>query len=1118
MKVKLGLQLRGVVLDELKSTNLEYMDTQPFIQGVDSRNKIYVYINKEVYRNLYQTVSSVSISYLLQNGRSTIKMSNNSMTEETIRNVVYKRYDFNLPTTVTAVAGNIQATIYVRYGTGDGQPYDFKYNVLNTVIASNTIEIIEDALNDAQSEILADLSEMRGNLQNAESIITNHEARINTLESHDTTQTGRIDTLNQTVYGNADGTTASTGLTSKVGALENDNATNKSDIANLKTRDINLQTQIDGLNAAQNLVDIVADLTALNSLSTTNLQSGDKVQVLVDSNHENASTVYNWTGSVWSYIGKYGQDGYTKAEANALLNQKADKSTTYTKTEVDTALDFKADKDTTYTKTEVDAKVGDVDDKFDYVYTKTEADDLLDDKQDTTIPEITINGTAYTNLEDAIEAINTFVSILSEEIGAIDGSGDTSLAERITALQTQVDTLNDAWDAFMDGTDADNITDTLLSVQQNIVSLGEEIASVENELQEEISGIFGLKSIKTIDLGSLTWNSASGFFTGFFSSTALPDYDVSLINSSSIPAIYTKKFRTIAQSNISSNTECIFLNNNGLIGIKTTNYNNATDFKAALDGVILYYSTEVKEVEKTVNKSLYNLGAFDIISGNKITRQTGYVDLSSLNWNNYNSTHGWVCVFNNKNATLPANSDTQAEIVCNNVKTKTANQVFGGTIGIALDYNGDLYYKSTNTSASVKPSGILQYKLATSYQDSPIENESILPLDSNMANKIRQKVVDGLNLWKFEQTIISQSSSGTPETRTLAVEPNTTYTFSVGANPYQVGIYDYGTNITYTMSSGTLQLTFTTGATTTQVDFYFRTTSSDTYTYTNIMFNKGTHIYPPSDFNQKEHITNDEATLLKQEEEKCRNKFTAYKWTNISATATGSTWTINSANSITLTYATARTMIYGNYQLKPYTTYTFSFVSSSQSSTSITISCDGTQYNSNMGETSLVFTTGSTGVASIRFYCNSATTITITNIMINIGTHAYPYQAYNGEIVHKVDIEPVLLWENSSPNSAYTSTGSGNPLTLNQALTNFKYLIFAVKWYATANNGIQYFKAKVDLTANSIHLFMINEGLTASRNAAIATSNSLYFEMGYLNSSVDNSTIIPVAIYGTNVL
>lgn len=85
-----------------------------------------------------------------------------------------------------------------------------------------------------------------------------------------------------------------------------------------------LQSEVDGINAGQNLADIVADLTALNTLDTSKLQVNDKVQVLVDSNHDNASTVYNWTGSAWSYIGKYGQDSYSKAETNALLGEKQD--------------------------------------------------------------------------------------------------------------------------------------------------------------------------------------------------------------------------------------------------------------------------------------------------------------------------------------------------------------------------------------------------------------------------------------------------------------------------------------------------------------------------------------------------------------------------------------------------------------------------------------------------------------------------------------------------------------------------------------------------------------------------------------------------------------------------
>ncbi len=103
--------------------------------------------------------------------------------------------------------------------------------------------------------------------------------------------------------------------------------------------DRDLQEQIDGINAGQNLADIVAGLIELAAYPTEKLQEGDKVQVLVDLNHDNASTVWNWTGTKtaeidsdhingFDYIGKYGQDSYIKSETynkdetNALLDTK----------------------------------------------------------------------------------------------------------------------------------------------------------------------------------------------------------------------------------------------------------------------------------------------------------------------------------------------------------------------------------------------------------------------------------------------------------------------------------------------------------------------------------------------------------------------------------------------------------------------------------------------------------------------------------------------------------------------------------------------------------------------------------------------------------------------------
>ena len=78
-------------------------------------------------------------------------------------------------------------------------------------------------------------------------------------------------------------------------------------------------------------------------------------------------------------------DVYTKEETDALLENKADKSSVYTKTEADALLADKVSTSTLesdyYTKTETDTKLDGKANKSS-VYTKTQTDTLLDDKVD----------------------------------------------------------------------------------------------------------------------------------------------------------------------------------------------------------------------------------------------------------------------------------------------------------------------------------------------------------------------------------------------------------------------------------------------------------------------------------------------------------------------------------------------------------------------------------------------------------------------------------------------------------------------------------------------------------------------------------------------------------------
>lgn len=154
----------------------------------------------------------------------------------------------------------------------------------------------------------------------------------------------------------------------------------------LTQKDNDLQSQIDGINAGQNLADIVNDTTALAGYDVSHLKAkddfqhgtsgakwaiGDKVQVLGGADAQ--SSVYELVKGTkqaeadiqstknanyyWRYIGVYGTNAYTKAdidtkvgEINSAISTKADKSY------VDTELAKKANSADVYSITDADKK------------------------------------------------------------------------------------------------------------------------------------------------------------------------------------------------------------------------------------------------------------------------------------------------------------------------------------------------------------------------------------------------------------------------------------------------------------------------------------------------------------------------------------------------------------------------------------------------------------------------------------------------------------------------------------------------------------------------------------------------------------------------------------------
>lgn len=152
--------------------------------------------------------------------------------------------------------------------------------------------------------------------------------------------------------------------------------------SHLEDRTLVLERDFENLKSVQNVVDVVATKSDLNSYDPTYLGIDDKVQVIADETHDGASTIYNWDGTEWQYVGAFGGNFYTKAETynktqiDSALSDKADKSNTYTRAVIDSMIltlsTDKADKINTYTKTEIDGKLEEIGPMFEIVENELE--------------------------------------------------------------------------------------------------------------------------------------------------------------------------------------------------------------------------------------------------------------------------------------------------------------------------------------------------------------------------------------------------------------------------------------------------------------------------------------------------------------------------------------------------------------------------------------------------------------------------------------------------------------------------------------------------------------------------------------------------------------------------
>ena len=84
--------------------------------------------------------------------------------------------------------------------------------------------------------------------------------------------------------------------------------------------DQDLQTQIDAISSASDVVDVVGTYAELQDYDTSKLSNNDIIKVLTDSTHDNAISYYRWddANDTFVYIGSQGPF-YTKSETDATF-------------------------------------------------------------------------------------------------------------------------------------------------------------------------------------------------------------------------------------------------------------------------------------------------------------------------------------------------------------------------------------------------------------------------------------------------------------------------------------------------------------------------------------------------------------------------------------------------------------------------------------------------------------------------------------------------------------------------------------------------------------------------------------------------------------------------------
>ena len=252
------------------------------------------------------------------------------------------------------------------------------------------------------------------------------------------------------------------------------------------------------------------------------------------------------------------------------------------------------------------------------------------------------------------------------------------------------------------------------------------------------------------------------------------------------------------------------------------------------------------ESDNKINKPLYNLGAYDTISGNVITRQTGYVDLGKLHWI-YDSNNKQF--YSNEIDNAYSENSTWIPVVCNTYTYNIVDYNDLPTPHIRGFFDKRLYVvdETLNQNGELI-TGVIQYKLKTATTEKVEANHYARYNQDFILDHNKSEAERSANLWKggnlsytveydgYQVFDVSNINALVGDTITINFKSNTyndvlKFLPAIGQDGYVSNINGAYT-LTFILSSGSNKLFYISGHVGENISFY------------DIQVNKGTIALP----------------------------------------------------------------------------------------------------------------------------------------------------------------------------------------------------------------------------------------------------------------------------------